>query len=935
LSDIKSNVVLNFKSTGEVSFAQSLKEINSVMNAAAKEYKANIAAMGDNASTAEKLANEQKKLQTQLTAADHRVETLTEQFTKMKNSGEATTTQLNNMAGKLANAERVQTNLKNRLTEVNEALSKEGQESLNAKDKLANLSTESQQLDAKEQKLTSAYKLQQAELGETASKSERLASEQKSLGSILGNARDKVSNLEKALKETKSAYGENSTEAMQMATKLNNAKTNVAELETKMDSLGRESKTTSGALGSFKEKLSFGAVAGAASSAVQNVIGGLGDLISQGASASDAMQKFDSTMQFAGFGKSAIKTASASMKKYADQTVYDLDTVANTTAQLAANGVPHFTELTQAAGNLNAVAGGNSDTFNSVAMVLTQTAGAGKLTTENWNQLADAIPGASGKLQEAMKKNGAYTGNFRDAMEKGQISAGEFNKAIMQLGMEDAAKKAAKSTSTFEGAIGNLQANIVDGIQKVIDSIGKANMTGLIDTISNGVVGAFKLVIKGLQEIKQHSTAFKILATAVVGLVGAFKTMQIINTVTETIKTFATTTKLATAAQKAFDIVAAINPYTLIAAAIAAVVAAMVYFFTQTKTGRKLWSEFVNWLKQLWTGVKTWFTQFWSGLQSKFNSSMKAISDLMKNIWNGIKSTTQSIWNGIKSFIYGIWNGIKSGVSNAINSVKTTMSNVWNGIKSTTSNIWNGIKSVISSVWNAIKSGVSNSINATKSIISGVWNAIKSVTSSVWNGIKSVISGAINGAKSTVSSVVNGIRSTVSSVWNGIRSVTSSVWNGIKNAMVSPINAAKSVISGIVQTIKGLFNFRLRFPSISIPRIPLPHFSLSGSFNPLKGKIPHVGVNWYAKGGIFDQPTLFPTNGGFNGLGEAGPEAALPLNAENLAGIGKGIAANMPANNRPIYLQVDGKTFAKLTAPYMSSAMGDNLTLNQFGIGGV
>lgn len=935
MSDIKSNVVLNFKSTGEVSFAQSLKEINSVMNAAAKEYKANIAAMGDNASTAEKLANEQKKLQTQLTAADHRVETLTEQFTKMKNSGEATTTQLNNMAGKLANAERVQTNLKNRLTEVNEALSKEGQESLNAKDKLANLSTESQQLDAKEQKLTSAYKLQQAELGETASKSERLASEQKSLGSILGNAKDKVSNLEKALKETKSAYGENSTEAMQMATKLNNAKTNVAELETKMDSLGRESKTTSSALGNFKEKLSFGAIAGAASNAVQSVIGGLGDLISQGASASDAMQKFDSTMQFAGFGKSAIKTASASMKKYADQTVYDLDTVANTTAQLAANGVPHFTELTQAAGNLNAVAGGNSDTFNSVAMVLTQTAGAGKLTTENWNQLADAIPGASGKLQEAMKKNGAYTGNFRDAMEKGQISADEFNKAIMQLGMEDAAKKAAKSTSTFEGAIGNLQANIVDGIQKVIDSIGKANMTGLIDTISNGVVGAFKLVIKGLQEIKQHSTAFKILATAVVGLVGAFKTMQIINTVTETIKTFVTITKLATAAQKAFDIVAAINPYTLIAAAIAAVVAAMVYFFTQTKTGRKLWSEFVNWLKQLWTGVKTWFTQFWSGLQSKFNSSMKAISDLMKNIWNGIKSTTQSIWNGIKSFISGIWNGIKSGVSNAINSVKTTMSNVWNGIKSTTSNIWNGIKSVISSVWNAIKSGVSNSINATKSIISGVWNEIKSITQSIWNAIKAIISGEIYGIKSIVSGVANGIRSVISGVWNGIRSVTSSVWNGIKNAMVSPINAAKSVISGIVQTIKGLFNFRLRFPSISIPHIPLPHFSLSGSFNPLKGKIPHVGINWYAKGGIFDQPTLFPTAGGFNGLGEAGPEAALPLNAENLAGIGKGIAANMPANNRPIYLQVDGKTFAKLTAPYMSNAMGSNVKLNQFGMGGI
>ncbi|MFT8459957.1 MAG: tape measure protein [Liquorilactobacillus ghanensis] len=935
MSDIKSNVVLNFKSTGEVSFAQSLKEINSVMNAAAKEYKANIAAMGENASTAERLANEQKKLQTQLLAADHRVETLTEQFNKMKNSGEATTTQLNNMAGKLANAERVQTNLKNRLTEVNEALSKEGQESLNAKDKLASLASESQQLDAKEQQLTSAYKLQQAELGENASKSQRLASEQKSLGAILTTARDKVNSLERALKETKAAYGENSTEAMQMGTKLNNAKTNVAELETKMDSLGRESKTTSGALGSFKEKLSLGAVAGAASNAVQNVIGGLGDLISQGASASDAMQKFDSTMQFAGFGKSAIKTASASMKKYADDTVYDLDTVANTTAQLAANGVPHYTQLTQAAGNLNAVAGGNADTFNSVAMVLTQTAGAGKLTTENWNQLADAIPGASGKLQEALKKNGAYTGNFRDAMEKGQISAGEFNKAIMQLGMEDAAKKAAKSTSTFEGAIGNLQANIVDGIQKVIDSIGKANMTGLIDTISNGVVGAFKLVVNGLQEIKQHSTAFKILATSVVALVAAFKTMQIINTVTATIKTFADGIKLATAAQKAFDIVAAINPYTLIAVAIAGAIAAMTYFFTSTKKGQKMWSDFVTALKNMWNGLKTFFVNFWNSLKTTFNTAMQGISTLVKNIWNNIKTTTQNVWNSIKSVISSIWNGIKSTVSGAINGVKSTVSNVWNSIKSTTSSIWNGIKSVISNVWNAIKSVATSSVNAIKSVVSNVWNGIKSVTSSVWNAIKSVISGAINGAKSVVSGAVNAIRSTVSGVWNGIRSVTSSVWNGIKNAMVSPINAAKSVIAGIVRTIKGLFNIHLSFPAISIPHIPLPHFSLSGSFNPLKGKIPHVGVNWYAKGGIFDQPTLLPTAGGFNGVGDDGPEAALPLNAETLAGIGKGIAANMPTNNRALYLQVDGRTFAKLTAPYMSNAMGSNVKLNQFGMGGI
>lgn len=142
---------------------------------------------------------------------------------------------------------------------------------------------------------------------------------------------------------------------------------------------------------------------------------------------SDGTDKFMNTMSFAGIDSSAVTAAAQAARKYADDTVYDLSTIQNTTAQLAANGIGNYTELTEAAGNLNAVAGGNADTFRSVAMMLTQTAGAGKLTTENWNQLTDAVPGASGKLQEALLKAGAYTGNFRDAMAKGEITADEFN----------------------------------------------------------------------------------------------------------------------------------------------------------------------------------------------------------------------------------------------------------------------------------------------------------------------------------------------------------------------------------------------------------------------------------------------------------------------------------------------------------------------------
>ena len=179
-------------------------------------------------------------------------------------------------------------------------------------------------------------------------------------------------------------------------------------------SVGQKAGDTAG--GGFSRGFSakLGVISGAASSIATKVIGVFSGLSGQILDASDSTQKFAQTLDFAGVGADQIKKLTTSTQEYANKTVYGIDDIRNTTAQLAANGVPNYDKLAEAAGNLNAVAGGNSETFKSVAMMLTQTAGAGKLTTENWNQLADAIPGASGKLQEAMLKNGAYTGNFRE-----------------------------------------------------------------------------------------------------------------------------------------------------------------------------------------------------------------------------------------------------------------------------------------------------------------------------------------------------------------------------------------------------------------------------------------------------------------------------------------------------------------------------------------
>ena len=217
---------------------------------------------------------------------------------------------------------------------------------------------------------------------------------------------------------------------------------------------------------------------------------GLGSYIAEAAAASDATDKFKSTMNFAGIDTSGIEAATKAAKAYADQTVYDLPTIQATMAQLASNGVSGYTELTEAAGNLNAVAGGNAETFKSVSRTLTQSAGAGKLMTEDWNMLADAIPGAAGPLKTALQDAGAYTGNFKEAMEKGQITSEEFQASLLKLGMDPIAVEASRSVTTFEGAIGGLQATINSGLMGALDAL-KPAITGAINGVSAGLGAAF------------------------------------------------------------------------------------------------------------------------------------------------------------------------------------------------------------------------------------------------------------------------------------------------------------------------------------------------------------------------------------------------------------------------------------------------------------
>lgn len=226
---------------------------------------------------------------------------------------------------------------------------------------------------------------------------------------------------------------------------------------------------------------------GATAAAVGGIGAALGAYIPEAIKASDATDKFQNTLRFAGVDPGKIKDLTAAAQTYADKTIYDLQDIQSMTSKLAANGVKGFDKLAEAAGNLTAAAGGGKNEFAAFGYAMVQVNAAGRLMTQDWNQIANAIPGGAGKIMQALKDMGAYTGDFRDAMAKGKISAEDFNKAITQLGFDEVAIKAAQSATTFEGAWGNLEASLNKELTGSLKEV-KKPMTELINAVADGLV---------------------------------------------------------------------------------------------------------------------------------------------------------------------------------------------------------------------------------------------------------------------------------------------------------------------------------------------------------------------------------------------------------------------------------------------------------------
>lgn len=346
---------------------------------------------------------------------------------------------------------------------------------------------------------------------------------------------------------------------------------------------------------------------------------------------------------------------------------------------------------------------------------------------------------------------------------------------------------------------------------------------------------------------------------------------------------------------------------------------------------KETWSGFVDWVSNIWNGVKEVWSIIWADIVGIVQIPWTLITSLIQagiNIIVGIFDVAgqllgvawQAVWTPISDFLKNTWDTMTQWISIAWNGIVTTFhtifdpvvawwNGIWTSISTTASNIWNSISSTASNTWNSVTSNISNAINTAKSAIQSVWNSISSWISGIWNGIKNTALNLWNGITSTISSKVNDGKNAISSGWSNLTSIVSGIFNNVKNTISNIWEGIKKTVSAPIDWIRDKISNLFDNLNISIPHIPLPHFKLSGEFNLLKGKIPTLDVDWYAKGSVFNSPNII-------GVGEAGPEAVLPLKRSVLQEIGDRILSStsvssraqtvQPVNNYEFNFTIDG-----------------------------
>lgn len=246
--------------------------------------------------------------------------------------------------------------------------------------------------------------------------------------------------------------------------------------------------------------------------------------------------------------------------------------------------------------------------------------------------------------------------------------------------------------------------------------------------------------------------------------------------------------------------------------------------------------------------------------------------------WDMVKAKAIEIWGAIKEFFTVTLANIVSDMVTKATEMKDKFVAKIVELKTNVVNRFNEMKDSMKQI---IAEAVSDVVSKVTEMKNNFVNKVTEIKNSVVSKFQEIKDGITDKVRSTVSSV-------------------GEKFGEVYDKIMDPVNRAKEAVKTAIDKIKGFFDFSWSLPSLKMPKI-----SISGEFSLKPLSVPSFGISWHKDGGIFEKATLFDTASGMHGVGEAGPEAIIPLNRETLGGIGQGIASAMGWGNEYIAQKLD------------------------------
>lgn len=279
----------------------------------------------------------------------------------------------------------------------------------------------------------------------------------------------------------------------------------------------------------------------------------------------------------------------------------------------------------------------------------------------------------------------------------------------------------------------------------------------------------------------------------------------------------------------------------------------------------------------LWDLAGSALDGFISGIQSFFGTLIQTCG--IDTFISGVVEKIGSIVEVVSNIFQTIGNVITVGImligeiiSAAFTIITLPFQFIWQNCKDVVIQAWDSISTKISGAVSVIGAVVSAGFGLVKTyIVTPISGAFASAIS-IFENIRSGISNKISGVKSSAKAGFDSVKSSITTPINSAKSTVLNTFEGIKSGISSKINGARDAVKNAISSMKSALHF-----SWSLPHLKMPHFSISGSFSLNPPSVPHFGVDWYAKGAVFNRATILPTYNGYKGVGEAGPEAVAPI----------------------------------------------------------